>query len=52
MNGTVEIQSKPMGGTTVHVRVPLRSEQASQRAAGVKDSAKEPASNGNVVSAV
>jgi signal transduction histidine kinase len=33
VNGIVEIQSKPMGGTTVHVRVPLRSEQDSQRAA-------------------
>jgi PAS domain S-box-containing protein len=32
--GTIEIQSKPMGGTTVHVRVPLRSESALQRAAG------------------
>ncbi len=34
VNGTIEIQSKPMGGTTVHVRVPLRSESAPQRAAG------------------
>jgi len=34
VNGIVEIQSKPMGGTTVHVRVPLRSEHASERAAG------------------
>ncbi len=34
VDGTIEIQSKPMGGTTVHVRVPLRSEHASQRAAG------------------
>jgi PAS domain S-box-containing protein len=34
VNGTIEIQSKPMGGTTVHVRVPLRSENASQRVAG------------------
>jgi PAS domain S-box-containing protein len=34
VNGTIEIQSKPMGGTIVHVRVPLRSEHASQRAAG------------------
>ena len=33
INGIIEIQSKPMGGTTVHVRVPLRSEH-SQRAAG------------------
>ena len=34
VNGIIEIQSKPMGGTTVHVRVPLRSEQDAQRAAG------------------
>jgi len=34
INGIIEIQSKPMGGTTVHVRVPLRSTHASQRAAG------------------
>jgi PAS domain S-box-containing protein len=34
VNGTIEIQSKPMGGTTIHVRVPLRSEHDSQRAAG------------------
>ncbi len=34
VNGTIEIQSKPMGGTTVHVRVPLRSEHVPQRAAG------------------
>jgi signal transduction histidine kinase len=33
VNGTLEIQSKPMGGTTVHVRVPLSSENAPQRAA-------------------
>jgi PAS domain S-box-containing protein len=33
IKGIIEIQSKPMGGTTVHVRVPLRSEH-SQRAAG------------------
>ena len=26
VNGTIEIQSKPMGGTSVHVRVPLSSE--------------------------
>ena len=32
-NGTIEIQSEPMGGTTVHVRVPLRSESAPQQAA-------------------
>ena len=34
VKGTIEIQSKPMGGTTVHVRVPLRSESAPQRVAG------------------
>ena len=34
LNGIIEIQSKPMGGTTVHVRVPLRSVPTSQRAAG------------------
>ena len=34
VNGIIEIQSKPMGGTTVHVRVPLRSEPTSRRAAG------------------
>jgi PAS domain S-box-containing protein len=34
INGIIEIQSKQMGGTTVHVRVPLSSENASQRAAG------------------
>jgi signal transduction histidine kinase len=33
VDGTIEIQSKRMGGTTVHVRVPLRSEQAAQRKA-------------------
>ena len=34
VNGKIEIQSKPMGGTTIHVRAPLRSEDATQRAAG------------------
>jgi len=34
VNGIIEIRSKPMGGTTVHVRVPLPSEPDSQRAAG------------------
>jgi PAS domain S-box-containing protein len=32
VNGTIAIQSKPMGGTTIHVRVPLASEHGSQRA--------------------
>jgi signal transduction histidine kinase len=34
VNGTIVIESKPMGGTTIHVRVPLGSEQVSLRAAG------------------
>ncbi len=33
IKGFIEIQSKPMGGTTIHVRVPLRSEH-SRGAAG------------------
>ena len=31
VNGTIVIDSKPMGGTTIHVFVPLESQQASQR---------------------
>ena len=34
VSGTIVIESKPMGGTTIHVRVPFDSEQGSQRAAG------------------
>jgi signal transduction histidine kinase len=34
VNGTIAIESKPVGGTTIHVRVPLRSKDSSQRAAG------------------
>ena len=34
VGGEIEIESQPMGGTTVHVRVPLASEPPSQRAAG------------------
>jgi len=34
VNGTISIESKPMGGTTIHVRVPLGSERGSERAAG------------------
>src|SRR6201997_1598458 len=34
VNGMISIESKPMGGTTIHVRVPLESKHASQRAAG------------------
>ena len=33
VNGTITIESKPMGGTTIRVRVPLESQQASQRKA-------------------
>ncbi len=32
VNGTIEIQSNPMGGTTVHVRVPVESQYAPQSA--------------------
>jgi len=34
VKGTISIESEPMGGTTIHVRVPLRSKDSSQRAAG------------------
>jgi len=34
VSGTSTIQSKPMGGTRIHVCVPLRSEHNAQRAAG------------------
>ena len=34
VNGTIEIQSKPMGGTIVHAHVPFRSEQILQSATG------------------
>src|SRR5246127_1436334 len=34
VNGMISIESKPMGGTTIHVRVPLEPEQGAQRAAG------------------
>jgi signal transduction histidine kinase len=33
VNGTIDIQSKSMGGTIIEVRVPLESQHASQRAA-------------------
>jgi signal transduction histidine kinase len=33
LNGSVDIESKPMAGTTIHVRVPFGSEQATRRAA-------------------
>lgn len=32
MNGTIKIDSKPLGGTTVHVRVPLEIERGSELA--------------------
>jgi signal transduction histidine kinase len=34
VNGTISIDSKLMGGTTIHVRVPFKSEHVVQRAAG------------------
>jgi PAS domain S-box-containing protein len=34
MNGKITIDSKPMGGTRIHVRVPLESEHASRQLAG------------------
>jgi signal transduction histidine kinase len=33
VNGTISIESKPMGGTVIYVRVPLESKQDSQRRA-------------------
>jgi PAS domain S-box-containing protein len=33
VNGTISIESKPMRGTTIHVRVPLESEHAAKREA-------------------
>jgi PAS domain S-box-containing protein len=34
VNGTISIESERMRGTTIHVRLPLRSKGSSQRAAG------------------
>ena len=34
VGGTIAIESKPMGGTTIHVRVPFESERGSLQAAG------------------
>jgi PAS domain S-box-containing protein len=34
VNGTLNIQSRPMGGTTIHVEIPLQSEDNSQSATG------------------
>src|ERR1700746_1386955 len=33
VNGTIAIESKPMGGTTIHVRMPLESKHAAKREA-------------------
>jgi signal transduction histidine kinase len=33
VNGTIDIESKPMGGTTIHVCVPLQAEWQSSRSA-------------------
>lgn len=33
VNGTIAIDSKPMGGTTIHIRVPLDSEHGTQQLA-------------------
>jgi len=34
VNGAIAIESKPLGGTTIHARVPFGSEKLSERAAG------------------
>ena len=34
VNGGISFESKPMGGTTIRVHVPFKSEQAARRAAG------------------
>ncbi len=34
VNGTITIESKPLRGTTIHARIPLKSEHGLQRAAG------------------
>ena len=34
VNGAIIIQTKPMGGTTIHVRVPFMLDEVSERAAG------------------
>src|SRR5262249_24341734 len=33
VSGTITIESKPMGGTVIHVRVPLQPEHAARRQA-------------------
>ena len=37
VNGTITIESKPMGGTTIRVRVPLELGRKAQRAAGSRN---------------
>jgi signal transduction histidine kinase len=34
INGTIAFESKPMVGTSIHVRVPFKSEHVAQHAAG------------------
>jgi signal transduction histidine kinase len=34
VNGTIDIESQQIGGTTIRVRVPIESKHGSQRAAG------------------
>ena len=34
VNGTIAIESKPMAGTNIHVRVPIGSNQIAQKLAG------------------
>jgi signal transduction histidine kinase len=34
MNGTIAIESKPLGGTTIKVHVPFKSEQSCAQATG------------------
>jgi len=34
MNGTITLDSKQMHGTSIHVRLPFRSDDASQQAVG------------------
>jgi PAS domain S-box-containing protein len=34
VNGTIAIESKPMGGTTIHVHAPFKSDSTIERAAG------------------
>jgi signal transduction histidine kinase len=34
VNGTISIESKPMSGTTILVRVPIKSEDIARRSVG------------------